>query len=443
MRVQKLRISNVLGIEELEIEPGSVTVAEGKNGVGKTSLIEALRSVIGGGHDGSLVRNGADVGEIVLILDDGTEIRKRITRERSSVSVKNGEGFEVKGPQSFITKLADALSFDPAAFLRADPKRQVELFLEALPIELREDDVFEAIGDVIEVPDSALRGHPLDVLSGLHKRVYDERTGLNRAAKEKKATVTQLSASLPEDEGGVANEAGPARQRKDQAQERLRHAVSAIETAREKALADLREETQQKIDEIKAAATAQAETIRSEAQAAIDAAEEKVHPELERLTAEIAAGEEREKQQAAAENTRKVLATLQTDVNQLTAQSEALTAALGRLDVLKTSLLKQVPIKGVEVIDGLLHKDGVPWPRVNKAEQVKVAIRLAQLRAGDLKLVCVDELECLDGKTFESFRKHAAKTDLQFVVTRVSPEQDGADGLRITTDAGELAGVGG
>lgn len=63
MRIAKISIKNVLGIEELEIDsPGALTVIEARNGRGKSSTMEAIRAVVDGGHDASLLRHGAEQG---------------------------------------------------------------------------------------------------------------------------------------------------------------------------------------------------------------------------------------------------------------------------------------------------------------------------------------------------------------------------------------------
>ncbi len=75
----------------------------------------------------------------------------------------------------------------------------------------------------------------------------------------------------------------------------------------------------------------------------------------------------------------------------------------------------------MEIRGGEVYKGGIPFDRLNRAEQVKLAIRVAQLRAGELKLVCVDGLEVLDAQTFAAFAENAPRAGLQFVVTRVAP----------------------
>lgn len=439
MRVAKIRIQNVMGIEEFELlNPGSITTVEARNGKGKTSLIEAIRSVMEGGHDATLLRNGADSGEVVIVLDDETEITKRITLEKSDLTVRRPDIGTVGSPKKYVERLFNALSVNPVAFLMLPEKSQAQALLEALPLELDRGAIEEAVGDLLPLRDSDFRGHALDVLGGVQKRVYDERTGVNRAGKEKKATVEQLSQSLPEDADRVANEVAPLDERHQALSKEFLDAETRIEQAAQAEIQKLRAETQQKIDELKEAEARRADEIRQEVDVALDAIAEEYRPKLDQLVSEISAAREREKNAVASENTRQVVKQMQAEVDALTDRSRGLTAALAQLDALKLGLVKGLPIKGIEVRDGILYKGDVPFRRLNRAEQVKVAIRLAQLRAGDVPLVCVDGIEALDGPTFEAFKAHAAKTDLQFIVTRVTPETDSApDGLHVTSSARE------
>lgn len=427
MRVQRIAIRNVLGIEELEIEPGSLTIIRGRNGLGKTSTLEAIRSVIEGGHDLTLLRTGADEGEVMLVLDDGTELRKRITEKGSSVSVRHPEHGNVRGPQGYIQRLTDALSVNPIAFLTAPAKKRGEWLLEAIPMEVTVEDLAEAIGsDALLGPIDPrwAEGHALEVIERVRKSVYDERTGTNRAAKEKRATVDQLSESLPNDAN--AEDAGRAGELRQAYIDRLRARdadLRDIEQGRDRRLTDLRDETQRKIDELKAAAAAQADEIKAEADRRMSSVWEGAEGELSHLNAEVATAEERERRADQIANTRRIVQTITKEVENLERRSESLTAALEGLDGLKARLLERLPFPGMEIRDGEIYHDGVAFDRLNRAQQVKVAINVARLRAGNLGLICVDGLECLDAQTFETFCERASQEDLQLIVTRVS---DGA-----------------
>ena len=62
MKIASIHIENVLGIEELDINPGAVTRITGANATGKSSTIEAIKSAVKGGHDATLIRQGAEHG---------------------------------------------------------------------------------------------------------------------------------------------------------------------------------------------------------------------------------------------------------------------------------------------------------------------------------------------------------------------------------------------
>lgn len=116
MKISHVRISNILGIASLEFTAGKFNLITGPNGQGKTSVLEAIKSVVVGGHDATLLRKGEDKGEVVLLLDDNTEIRKRVTSKSSPLDVIQ-DGGKVQRPTEIIRALTDMLSVNPVDFL--------------------------------------------------------------------------------------------------------------------------------------------------------------------------------------------------------------------------------------------------------------------------------------------------------------------------------------
>ena len=116
MKVAKIQIQNILGIENLEILPGKVTKIEGRNGSGKTSALEAIKAALKGGHDATLLRKGSDVGEIVLVLENGTRVIKTVTATESNTKVSNENG-KMSKPMQFIGQLSDEISLNPIKFI--------------------------------------------------------------------------------------------------------------------------------------------------------------------------------------------------------------------------------------------------------------------------------------------------------------------------------------
>ncbi|CAH1654942.1 Exonuclease SbcC [Hyphomicrobiales bacterium] len=60
MKIHHIRISNILGVDQLEFEAGQFNEISGQNGTGKTSVLEAIKSVTQTGHDATLLRKGAE-----------------------------------------------------------------------------------------------------------------------------------------------------------------------------------------------------------------------------------------------------------------------------------------------------------------------------------------------------------------------------------------------
>ena len=442
MIVTKLSIKNILGIESMEVNPGSVTEVSGSNGAGKTSILEALRAVLSGGHDATLLRSGADKGEVVLVLDDGTEIRKTVGADKSQTVVKHPTFGKLPKPAEFIKKLSDALTLNPVTFLSAPKKDRADQLLSAIPMKVTAD-------QVAFVPTAALRGvdldkHALESIGSISKAVYDLRTGVNRVEKEKRVTAAQMAKTLPPDAPeGDWGDVLTATTGEWQALHKATSARLAVieaerveyrDAADGEALAQIikvKEELQAAIDKLRAEATAEIDLIRqgaeradaradSEAAAKREAEEAVFRPKEAELKEKIGHARAMVEQQAQAEKAREFIAKMEAEADSMKEQSTALTSALSKLEVLKASLLEKLPIPGLSVQDGDIYLDGIPFDRVNTARKVAVAIEVAKLRAGELGLVAVDGLELLDAKTFTEFKKSAAKSNVQFVISRVS-----------------------
>lgn len=440
MKINQVRISSILGIDELEFVAGQFNEISGANGQGKTSVLEAIKAAIQGGHDASLLRKGAEKGEIVLILDDGTEISKRVT-ERSSPLTVVQDGKKAQRPTDVLKTITDMLSVNPVDFLRAPKKDRVRVLLETMPIEADTDRLSEISGVSVTAQPGT---HGLAVIEAVRKQVYDDRTGTNRAVKEKDATINQLRLAMPDAPAGVTGneeellaQLEAARAAKDAELERIQNKLGGI-----------RAESAGKVDAIKSEAQAKIDAIRAEAQAAIEAEkarladiENKAGLQRERtitkftdtatpLNQAVAAIRTNRGAAAKREQALSTVAQMESELKELQEDAERQTKALEAIDAYKVELLSSLPIPGLEVIDGELFRNGVPFDRLNTAQQVEIAVEIAKLRAGELKVCCVDGLELLSSETFEAFRDRAIASDLQLFVTRV---KDGEFSIKTDT----------
>ena len=409
MKVKHIRISNVLGIEELEVAPGRVTLVQGANGEGKTSVIEALKAVVKGGHDATLLRQGAEEGEIVLVLDNGMEVTKRITPSKSSLEARHPEFGRISAPQTWFGGLTDQMSVNPVSFLAA-PNR-VQMLLEAMPIKPDWKAIEKALDGVegLPSPDTTEDSHALHAIAAVRKAVYDERTGVNRIAKDARASAERLQGSLP----ASTDEAVPDPDQLEATRRRREKKLTA-------ALAAVDVEVAEGIGEIEREAEKDKARLRGDAAARKGDLLAEHRPEINRMGEQIAAARERHRAEQLHENTRQLLAGETAKAENGEARSKALTAAMGRLEGLKARLLADLPIPGVSIRDGEIYQDDIPYVRLNRAAQVAIAVQVAKLRVGKVPLICIDGLECLDPDTFRLFVEELANSDLQAVVTRVT-----------------------
>lgn len=89
MKLTKIKIKNLFGIKEYEADGQSVELS-GRNGAGKTSVIDAIRLALTNRSDREyIVRDGETEGEILIETDNGLRIDRKIrTNQADYKSVK-------------------------------------------------------------------------------------------------------------------------------------------------------------------------------------------------------------------------------------------------------------------------------------------------------------------------------------------------------------------
>ena len=432
MKISHIKINSILGIDSLEFSPSGFTAITGPNGAGKTSILEALKSVLSSGHDATLLRKGAEKGEVVLVLDDGTEIQQRVTASRTTRDVVR-DGKKLTKPGDTIKALTDALSVNPVEFLTARKQDRVKVLLESMPIRVDAAKLSEISG----IPVQASEAHALHVIEMVRQTVYDDRTGTNRAAKEKDATINQLRIAMPDAPGGVEGDEDELRAKLDEAKtardgevKRIDDKLAGIKVEHANKIATMRAEAAAKIEAInaelaKAIEAERASLADTEAKAgrvrqkALDTFTASAQP-LQAAIASIAANRDAAAKRKATQDT---ITKMEVELADLRQDAERQTKALEAIDQYKSDLLASLPIPGVEVRDGEIYRDGVPFDRLNTAQRVGIAFEIAKLRAGELRLCCLDGMELLDEDSLAELRSQAEAGDVQVFITRVQSNE--------------------
>ena len=413
LRATSLSVKGVKGIDDMKVELGEhYTLFVGKNGIGKSSMLDAARNVILGSAALASIARVIDgepcEPEVVVVLksEDGIE-EKRITKggEKTPViksRIGTSAGFEtLKRPGDYLRTIADQ-GADPARFLTAPTKEQVEMLLGALKLEWDQravDRILGGFASLVAAENLPLEHlHPLQRIQAIRDSVFRARTGVNRDEKAKRSaadqTLRDAPAEIPEGLG-----------------ERI-EAKRAEVTALRSSLAKAQEEWRSKFRASEAAAVSRRDAAIAAAKAAFDA---------EMATANQTAADDKAAladQQRQADNADAMLTALLRDQNDATraatmhetaakfvrdADSFKDTAArmtdvIAALDSYKAEMASDIPIEGLTIGDGGILIAGVPLAQINTARRVAVAFSIATLRLKGLalKVLFLDNLESLD-----------------------------------------------
>lgn len=455
--ISEISFENIKGLRSLKLEDiGDVLQLTGANGTCKSSVLRGFKGGLGLEGDINNIKNveaGDEPAEIDYFLSDGKDPKRFRVRRRGGKAtiveerVAGTQGYEkVKRPAEFVDALIDRHLIDPGDFVRAEPKRQVDLFLQALPLELAPEQVREALGGekYAEVSDVVERGdHPLKVLAAVHDALYNTRTGLNTSLRKSKDAAEKMKLSIPEhldasepaavasleterDELAAAL-ADSERRITDKYKDADREMVSDFTAFASKRKARLAED----IAKLQADATIEIDAERS-VMAAGQAAASKMHDTaLAALQADRdALATMKEKLAAAraqADNATR-FRTLQEQADNFEKEAEGLdtkargyTAALEALAGLKAKLLETAPVPGLTVDDDGVKINKVPINELNTQQLTDLGVLVAIMRAKKktLPIAILDNAEMYDkahrAAIVERFREAGVQVLISFV----------------------------
>lgn len=175
MTIIGFRSENVRKLTVVEFKPTAtgLVVISGKNGQGKTSVLDTIEMVLGGADHipNRPVRKGQDKATGEIDLGEYLVTRTVTTAGGGSLTVRNKDGEKMTSPQQILDGLYGKLSFDPLDFARQKPAQRSETL-------------------------RALLGLDFTKLDAEHAAVYSQRTDVNKTIKLKEAALK----STPEHE---------------------------------------------------------------------------------------------------------------------------------------------------------------------------------------------------------------------------------------------------
>lgn len=398
MKITSLQIENVKRVKALRLEPSpqGLTVIGGKNGQGKTSVLDAIAAALGGAKKmpSNLTRDGSLSPAIMRIeLDNGLLVERK--GKNAALTVTDSTG--TKQGQKLLDSFVNQFALDLPAFMAASSKDKAHALLETLGIAVQ-----------------------LDELDRKERALYDERTATGRIAdaKEKHAQELPEYPDAPEEPLSISElirqqQALLQRNAKRQAHKdeinRLREQKQLWTERVEKAKEELA-----KAEEMYAISSGKLADAEAPEQTPMESTEELERniAEYEAINAQVTA------------NITKALAL--DEAHQHRKQYDSLTQQIERLRLDRLALLDgcKLPLADLTVTDGELVYRGQKWDCMSGSEQLRVSIAIASAIKPECRFVLVDKLEQMDSDTMSELDKWAKLHDLQVIATRVTTNPD-------------------
>lgn len=433
MHVIELHAENFKRLVAVDVTPtGTVVPVVGKNGAGKTSLLEAMLVALGGADyiPSKPIRKGEKNGGVRIKLGAGkpdlivtrTFAAKEDGGYTTHLTVEGSDGKRFLKPQTMLDELFGALAFDPLAFTRMKAREQLE--------QLR-----------VFVPDL-----DFELLDGQNRRDFDNRTDVNREIRalnarlgampvpgdprQQRVDEAALVAEL-EQAGTVATEIERERARRVDLMRAVRATASEAEQQRRLGLDSL-----DRIAELEAEIARLGEHAGECAQRAADAAARAaelqaalealpplaIAPDTTSIRGRIDAARKTNLDVDARERVIKEREKLAESLKQFEQQGKALTDAIDARDAAKAAAVAaaKLPIDGLGFGDDAVLFNGLPFSQASSAEQLRVSVAIAAALSPKLKVAHVRDGSLLDDDGMELLRQLAEQYGFQVWVERVA-----------------------
>lgn len=387
LRIVDLKVQNIKRVRAVHITPNgdSTVILGGKNGAGKTSVLDAIAMALGGARaiPSDPVRHGAKRGSIIADLGDLVVERVIAPDGQTTLTVRDADGNRQRSPQKILDELCSRIAFDPLAFMSMDPGKQNE--------QLRQ-----------------LLGLDFSALDAEHERTYAKRTDINRDAKSARATAEGLvvPANTPE-KAVVVNDLLAQLRAAGEAAEKVRTHERATTTLRTD-IGALQTELQR------------IETQLMQKRMQLKALEREVPPaapDTDAIAKQIASAEATNR----AVHTRGQRDALEGKANALDAEAAKLTARIEAIAAEKAALIAACtfPVPGLALgADGPML-DGVPLEQASAAQKLRVSVALGLAMNPRLKVLLVRDASLLDETSLALVAEMAAAADAQVWLERV------------------------
>jgi hypothetical protein len=427
MKIIELQAENVKRLRAVTITPeGNIVEISGRNGQGKTSVLDAIWwAVSGTTHIQAVpIRKGENEARIRLDLGDLKVLRTFRRREEgghtTSLVVESADGARYQSPQKMLDSLLSALSFDPLAFTRMDGKAQLETLKRFVP------------------------GVDFAAIEKASKADFDRRTEVNRTIRTLRAQAVSIEvpAGTPAERiddaalvaemqqaGEFNTELERRRSRREQAEQDLRTAEETARKDRDRA-AELRVAAS-KMDEQAEGQEQHAATLRAKLAEApvlpdpIDTLDLRQRiADAGRTNTAVAQREQRDR--------------IEAQVQAAETEAAALTKAMEKRATEKREAIAKahLPVPGIGFGEDEILLNEVPFDQASSAEQLRTSVAIAIAANPKLRVIRIQDGSLLDEDAMRILAEMAQAADYQVWIEVVQSGRSAA----IIIEDGAVAG---
>lgn len=470
MRITRIKIRNLFGISEHEADGKSVELI-GKNGVGKTSVIDAIRYALTNASDRDfIIKKGENEGEIYIETDTGLSIdRKKRVGMTDYKSVKEGNN-TVNSPEAVLRTIFTPLQLSPMEFIAMDKKTQNATILNMIQYDWSLDTIKGWFGEI--VPDVNYEQNILAVLNDIQAEngyYFQKRQDINRDIRAKRAVIADIAESLPigydgakwekTNLGELYTEIEKIRKENENIEKarRLREGhdgkIRSFQADKEVKLAALDREMVQSEKEIEnelsslrerikaleekkaglssvrenkeKVITAEYESAVSKFEAELSSWDEYADRETKPIDDLMSEAQETEKMKCHVGEWKRML-DIQETVAELEGQSKVLTEKIELARTLPGTILEtaEIPIAGLSVQNGIPLINGLPVSNLSEGEKLDLCIDVAIQNPAGLQIILIDGIEKLSEENRMRLYDKCRAKGLQFISTRTTEDDE-------------------
>ena len=432
MRVMELYVENIKRVRVAHIKPkGNMVVISGKNGSGKSSLLDAIAWALTGTSTvpSQPIRKGERTGMVKVDVGDYVVTRyfTRVDPEKSAkgntyitrLLVEGKKREQYPSPQLLLNGVLGKIGYDPLAFIRMEDAKQLETL-------------------------RGLIGLDLDELEADIQSKYEMRKEAGRLFDSLKARL----AALPEPNEDLPAEPINVAEITRQLEGAANHnSIVAQQRAKKASYEEAAESAKRTASEHRAAAArlrAQADEMDERAAEADRIAEESL-----RLGHNVEIGTEIDTAEVAAKltqaNETNGAIARAAAYRQVKTQLEEAVAAWTLLDKQVKDLnherqhaiaTAKMPLEGLSIGDQEVLYNGLPFSQASNAEQIRVSMALGMASNPKLRILRIVDGSLLDDESMKLVSEAADRHGFQVWVERV----DTSGNVGIVMEEGEASG---